>query len=160
MTYMTKVQGYPQLHYYMASAPPQSRRTGVWGDTVFNTAKEVSSSSTKLSPDTDDDIPVIPDLDELQEEEMASQVAQAPTVAVTRVATYKELDSDLFQHSAFASVDDVSLRLLTTHLHPEADIAEADVVWTWDALFSEAISQLPEQSSPVHASKEDIKPAA
>jgi len=45
-------------------------------------------------------------------------------IAVNRVAAYKELDTDLFQHAAFAKIEDISLRLLTTVLTPEADLKE------------------------------------
>ena len=44
---------------------------------------------------------------------MALRVAEAPSVAVNRVATYRELDSDLLRHVAFATIDDIDLRLLT-----------------------------------------------
>ena len=45
------------------------------------------------------DIPVIPDIEELQEEQLLSKVSAPPSVAVHRVATYKQLDSDLHKHS-------------------------------------------------------------
>ena len=45
------------------------------------------------------DIPVIPDLEEFQEEDMATQIAAPPSVQVNRVATYRELDNDLLKHS-------------------------------------------------------------
>ena len=48
-----------------------------------------------------------------QDEDMALRVAEAPSVAVNRVATYRELDSDLLRHVAFATIDDIDLRLLT-----------------------------------------------
>jgi len=46
---------------------------------------------------------------------------------VNRVAAYKELDTDLFQHAAFAKIDDISLRLLTTVLTPEAELKEVRI---------------------------------
>ena len=48
-----------------------------------------------------------------EDEDMALRVAEAPSVAVNRVATYRELDSDLLRHVAFATIDDIDLRLLT-----------------------------------------------
>jgi hypothetical protein len=38
------------------------------------------------------------------------QIAEAPSVSVNRVATYRELDSDLLKHVAFATIDDIDLR--------------------------------------------------
>lgn len=45
------------------------------------------------------DIPVIPDLDDVQEEDMATQIAAPPLVQLNRVATFRELDNDLLKHS-------------------------------------------------------------
>ncbi|XP_065352920.1 intraflagellar transport protein 43 homolog isoform X2 [Cloeon dipterum] len=130
-----------------APQPPKSKRTGVWGDTIFQSNKETTiAAPAKLSPDADKDIPVIPDLDDLQEEEFASQIAKAPSVAVNRVAAYKELDSDLFQHTAFAKIEDISLRLLTTVLSPESDLKESDLPWTWESLFTEVASQVSSEN--------------
>ena len=50
------------------------------------------------------DIPVIPDLDDVQEEDMVTQVAAPPTVQVNRVATYRELDNDLLKHSQIVTL--------------------------------------------------------
>lgn len=44
-------------------------------------------------------MPVIPDLDDVQEEDMATQIAAPPSVPVNRVITYRELDNDLLKHS-------------------------------------------------------------
>ncbi|XP_059471324.1 intraflagellar transport protein 43 homolog isoform X2 [Neocloeon triangulifer] len=135
-----------------APQPPKSKRTGVWGDTVFQSSKDITTVTTaKISPEVEKEIPVIPDLDDLQEEEFASQIAKAPSikfsrVAVNRVAAYKELDTDLFQHAAFAKIEDISLRLLTTVLSPETELKEPDVPWTWDNLFTEVASQISNEN--------------
>ena len=49
---------------------------------------------------------------------------------MNRVDTYKELDSDLFKHAAFATLDDVNLRLLTRCLNPESEVKEVCVIFT------------------------------
>lgn len=46
---------------------------------------------------------------------------------MNRVDTYKELNSDLFKHATFATLDDVSLRLLTNCLNLESEIEEVSV---------------------------------
>merc|ERR1719384_2032985 len=92
--------------------------------------------------DSDDDaIPIIPDLDDVRDEDMAFQVADAPSVAVNRVATYKELDSDLLKHVAFATLDDIDLRLLTLRMVPESALKEPDEPWHWDVIFAEVSSE-------------------
>ncbi|KAK7791816.1 hypothetical protein R5R35_005120 [Gryllus longicercus] len=135
-------------------APPRSRKTGGWAEEAIKSGKRKNGSSNLIeqerfqSPDrmkkndSDDDIPLIPDLDDLQDDQLGSQIAQAPSVAINRVATYKELDSDLFRHAAFTTIDDVNLQLLAKCLSPENDLKEKDESWTWDLLFTDVASQL------------------
>lgn len=51
--------------------------------------------------------PDIPQLEEAQMNEFGEQVALAPSVAVNRVSTYKELDSALLKHAAFSTMEDI-----------------------------------------------------
>merc|ERR1719318_1705243 len=88
-------------------APPRpSRRVGGWGDDTQKQGRRRAGAveeieDERLRPhsdresDSDNDIPVIPDLEDNQEEEITSTIAVAPNVAVNRVATYRELDNDL-----------------------------------------------------------------
>ena len=46
----------------------------------------------------------------MEQEDFALTVADAPSVAVNRVATYTELDNDLFKHAAFATLEEIDLR--------------------------------------------------
>ena len=79
------------------------------------------SSFDKSEASEDEDLPIIPDLEvrnqyfsecqfkptfpqDVEREDMAQRVADAPNVAVNRVDTYRELDSDLFKHAAFATL--------------------------------------------------------
>lgn len=133
-------------------APPRSRRTGGWAEEALKSGKRRSGSNLIEqerfgSPDakrndSDDDIPVIPDIDDLQDDQLSPDIAQAPSVAINRVATYKELDTDLFRHAAFTTIDDVNLQLLAKCLSPENDLKEKDETWTWDLLFTDVASQL------------------
>ena len=50
----------------------------------------------------------------MEKEALALKVAEAPNVAVNRVDTYKELDNDLFKQAAFATLEEIDLRLLMT----------------------------------------------
>ena len=52
------------------------------------------------------------------------KIAEAPSVAVNRVATYKELDTDLLKHAAFATLEDIDLTVLTNCMAPEAALKE------------------------------------
>ncbi|KAJ3613489.1 hypothetical protein NHX12_019738, partial [Muraenolepis orangiensis] len=89
------------------------------------------------------DIPVIPDLDEVQEEDLTMQVAAPPSVQVNRVMTYRDLDDDLKHFSAALTLDgEIDLKLLTKVLAPEQEVREEDVGWDWDHLFTEVSSEL------------------
>ncbi len=51
--------------------------------------------------------PDIPILEEVEGAAYGTMVAEAPSVAVNRVATYRELDSQLMKHAAFATLEDI-----------------------------------------------------
>ena len=87
------------------------RRTGGWAESRNNSLK--SGSVEKSEHSDEDDLPVIPDLEEAEKEDFAQRVADAPNVAVNRVDTYKELDSDLFKHAAFATLEEVMSKCVT-----------------------------------------------
>ncbi|TWW72171.1 Intraflagellar transport protein 43 -like protein B [Takifugu flavidus] len=88
-------------------------------------------------------IPVIPYLEEVQEEDLMMQVAAPPSVQMNRVMTYRDLDKDLKDYSTFQTLDgEVDMKLLTKVLASEQDVKEDDVSWDWDHLFTEVSSEL------------------
>ncbi|XP_069805847.1 intraflagellar transport protein 43 homolog isoform X1 [Dendropsophus ebraccatus] len=134
--------------------PPKPLRQGGWADELSGTSKtgkrgtedmEDSRLRQRSLDDSDEggDIPVIPDLEDVQEEDLALQVALPPSVQVNRVMTYRDLDNDLMRHAAFQTLDgDIDLKLLTKVLSPEAEVLEDDVQWDWDLLYTEVSSEL------------------
>eukprot|EP01137_Pigoraptor_chileana_P016475 Opistho-2@5918 len=113
--------------------------------------------------DSDDEMPVIPDLEQVQEEDLSTQIAAPPSVKMSRMATIRELDSDLSQQFGFlasASQDGVDLKLLTRVLASQAQIAEPDQPWDWDKTFTEISSELQaeqESAKAPDANDEDAK---
>jgi len=102
-----------------------------------------ASTFQERDGDSDNDIPMIPELEDTQAPGSTQEVTQAPLVAVNRVTTYKELDSDLMKHVAFLTLDnEIDLKLLGKALCPEPDLVEEDVPWEWDQLFTEVTSEL------------------
>lgn len=94
-----------------ASAP--ARRSGQgWGEeTRARTARSIRPmTAASVRNEESDDEPMIPDLEEVEQEDFALKVADAPNMAVNRVATYKELDNDLFKHAAFATLEEIDLK--------------------------------------------------
>ncbi|XP_028627720.1 intraflagellar transport protein 43 homolog [Grammomys surdaster] len=102
------------------------------------------------------DIPVIPDLEDVQEEDFVLQVASPPSIQVNRVMTYRDLDNDLMKYSAFQTLDgEIDLKLLTKVLAPEHEVREDDVGWDWDHLYTEVSSELLTEWDLLRAEKED-----
>ncbi|XP_071833054.1 intraflagellar transport protein 43 homolog A-like isoform X2 [Apostichopus japonicus] len=137
-----------QIPQEQGEAPPRPpRRQMGWA----NDAPQSNKKGERLRPDSgkksaesdDEDIPVIPDLDEVQEEDMAMQVAAPPVVQVNRVATFRELDNDLLKHSQLLTLDnEIDLKLLTKCLSAESEVKEEDKPWIWEHLFTEISSEL------------------
>ncbi|XP_053593430.1 intraflagellar transport protein 43 homolog B isoform X1 [Microplitis demolitor] len=132
-------------------APPRTRKTG-WGDELkTNNKKPVNIvEQEKLQEDKNeiDDIPVIPDIEEIQEENN-SHVSNAPSTGINRVAAYKELDTDLLKNASFAFLDNVNLSILTEKLYSEKLIKETDDVWNWDYLFAQVSSELNNEEQKI-----------
>nr|XP_046222799.1 intraflagellar transport protein 43 homolog A isoform X1 [Oncorhynchus gorbuscha] len=138
--------------------PKPSRRQGGWAEETSGSGSAKSGRRPAMVEDVEDrrlrpqtpqgsddegDIPVIPDLDEVQEEDLTMQVAAPPSIQVNRVMTYRDLDNDLMKYSAFQTLDgEIDLKLLTKVLAPEQEVREEDVGWDWDRLFTEVSSEL------------------
>ncbi|XP_023842374.1 intraflagellar transport protein 43 homolog isoform X2 [Salvelinus sp. IW2-2015] len=144
----------------MGEVPPPkpARRQGGWAEETSGSGSAKSGRRPAMVEDVEDrrlrpqtpqgsddegDIPVIPDLDEVQEEDLTMQVAAPPSIQVNRVMTYRDLDNDLMKYSAFQTLDgEIDLKLLTKVLAPEQEVREEDVGWDWDHLFTEVSSEL------------------
>jgi len=134
-------------------APPRPKRQlGGWGEARSDPLLSEELEDERLRPrtagddggDSDPDIPVIPDLDDQQEDEyITATIAMAPSVAINRVATYRELDNDLLSHAQFLTLDnEIDLKLLGKCLSSEVDVYEQDKPWDWDRLFTEVTSEM------------------
>lgn len=99
----------------------------------------VDSMRSQLS---DDDIPIIPDIEDLHDDHLLDEITEASDLSVNRAAAYKELNSDLLKQGAFATLDDIDLSILTRCLLGERELAEPDEVWTWDQLFTEVTGEI------------------
>ncbi|KAM7353769.1 intraflagellar transport 43 [Cochliomyia hominivorax] len=132
--------------------PPALRRiSGGWADSALGSKSKSKKgsfeddrfgikSSTNNSPP--DDIPVIPDLDDIKDDVLMNEIAEPPSVAVNRVVTLKELNSDLLAQNAFSAIEDVDLSILTKCLHSQESLDEADGVWEWEKLFTDVVAEI------------------
>ncbi|PBC29904.1 hypothetical protein APICC_02943 [Apis cerana cerana] len=140
-------------------APPRTRKTG-WGDELKSgkiRGASIIEQERSRGIEKDEmidgkkielivielfvDIPVIPDLDEIQEDNAFSDI-NTSTVNVNRVAAYKELDTDLVKNAAFTSLNGVNLSLLAEKLYNENLTKELDEVWNWNLLFTQVASEV------------------
>ncbi|VCW65979.1 unnamed protein product [Gulo gulo] len=150
-----------------APPPKPPRRQGGWADDSVKSSKSGRRASEEIEDhrlrqqslvgsDDGGDIPVIPDLEEVQEEDFALQVAAPPSVQVNRVMTYRDLDNDLMKYSAFQTLDgEIDLKLLTKVLAPEHEVREDDVSWDWDRLYTEVSSELLTEWDLLQAEKDE-----
>ncbi|XP_061930252.1 intraflagellar transport protein 43 homolog isoform X3 [Apis cerana] len=131
-------------------APPRTRKTG-WGDelksgkirgaSIIEQERSRGIEKDEMIDELFVDIPVIPDLDEIQEDNAFSDI-NTSTVNVNRVAAYKELDTDLVKNAAFTSLNGVNLSLLAEKLYNENLTKELDEVWNWNLLFTQVASEV------------------
>ncbi|XP_058057518.1 intraflagellar transport protein 43 homolog [Anopheles bellator] len=95
-----------------------------------------------------DDIPVLPDADDIHESLLYNESPNLPTVT-----TYKDLGSDIFANgkaSALGNLDEINISILTECLESEEDIEEPDEVWSWDQLFTQlSVKISTETKAPV-----------
>lgn len=149
-----------------APPPKPPRRQGGWADDSIKVSKLGKKFSEEmedrrlrqhsLTGSDEEDIPVIPDLEDVQEEDFVLQVASPPSIQVNRVMTYRDLDNDLMKYSAFQTLDgEIDLKLLTKVLAPEHEVREDDVGWDWDHLYTEVSSELLTEWDLQRAEKED-----
>ncbi|XP_045678965.1 intraflagellar transport protein 43 homolog isoform X1 [Phyllostomus hastatus] len=150
-----------------APPPKPPRRQGGWADDSLKASKSGRRASEEVEDhrlkqksldESDDggDILVIPDLEEVQEEDFVLQVAAPPSVQVNRVMTYRDLDNDLMKYAAFQTLDgEIDLKLLTKVLAPEQEVREDDVSWDWDRLYTEVSSELLTEWDLLQTEKED-----
>lgn len=94
-----------------------------------------------------DDIPELPDLDDIIDESAINDAKEAQAVAANRVETYKELNSELLKYSEFASSESIDLSKLMQCLQDELVLADHDVPLTKEQLFSEVASFINSRKS-------------
>ncbi|KAF6351420.1 intraflagellar transport 43 [Rhinolophus ferrumequinum] len=156
-----------------APPPKPPRRQGGWADDSMKASKSGRKAPEEIEDhrlrqqsldgsDDGGDIPVIPDLEEVQEEDFVLQVAAPPSVQVNRVMTYRDLDNDLMKYAAFQTLDgEIDLKLLTKVLAPEHEVREwhvscqDDISWDWDRLYTEVSSELLTEWDLLQTEKED-----
>ncbi|KAH8318959.1 hypothetical protein KR067_000144 [Drosophila pandora] len=132
--------------------PPIRRISGGWADSGLKGLRLVcerfrqTKSATNSIPT--DDIPVIPDMDDIKDEIMLNEIVEPPIMGTTRSAVLKEANSDLLSQYAFSAVDGFDLSILTDCLVPQESLNEKDDLWQWDQLFTEVTAEIHSDKVP------------
>lgn len=84
-------------------------------------------------------------------------MVEAPIVSENRVATYKELNSELLKQSAFASLEDIDLSILSKCLQNEIVLNEPDEIWSWEKLFTEVSADIHSDKPNSAGSNSDLR---
>ncbi|KAH8391991.1 hypothetical protein KR215_012134 [Drosophila sulfurigaster] len=151
-----------------SSRPPIRRVSGGWADSGLkglNERFQISKSATSTIPT--DDIPIIPDLDDVRDEILLNEIVEPPSGSINHEVAFKELNSDLLSQNAFTAIENVDLSILTRCLQIQEALDEPDEVWEWDKLFTEITAQINSDKNQnsgvpekVEIGPDEIPPAA
>lgn len=95
-------------------------------------------TAQSLYLDDEDEEPIIPDIDELRDQDFIQQTADAPNVEINRLDNLEELDKKI-KKTPFLSTTDVDLSILAKHIVSEDKVRENDIEWTWDKLITDVM---------------------
>ena len=107
--------------------------------------KSKASRDKFFDDDEGDDIPVIPDLEEEEDEVIEADIANAPKAQARRMSSIRELDLDIklsLRDHVSAGVDWIDLSLLTSSLAPQQNVGEPDIPWVFEDLFERVAQEI------------------
>ncbi|KAJ3237771.1 hypothetical protein HDU81_009010 [Chytriomyces hyalinus] len=116
-------------------------------DESENGTEEREKENRRKSGDSRDDvIMIIPDLNDVEEDEMITTVAAPPSLKVNKVKTIRELDNELAVSTGIlneqSGMDGIDFTLLTGYaLCPPEMVYEEDKHWDWDVTFTEITTE-------------------
>ncbi|KAJ3025681.1 UNVERIFIED_CONTAM: Intraflagellar transport protein 43 [Siphonaria sp. JEL0065] len=104
-------------------------------------ARNKDKNKDRRSSGRDDVIMIIPDLNDVEEDEMITTVAAPPSLKVNKVKTIRELDNELAISTGMLNetgLEGIDFSLLTAYaLCPPEMVYEEDKHWDWDVTFAE-----------------------
>jgi len=123
-----------------AVAPMPRRRRQQEEESLTSTIQTRNKHDSE-DEDPDEDTPIIPDLEDDQED-MAKQVAAAPSLKSSRVQSIKELDLEIDKALPSASEIGVDLGVLQAYLTPQEQVQEEDVPWDVEKELQALVSEM------------------
>ncbi|KAJ3292548.1 Intraflagellar transport protein 43 [Rhizoclosmatium sp. JEL0117] len=107
-------------------------------------ARDSKNKNKRGAAGRDEVIMIIPDLNDVEEDEMITTVAAPPSLKVNKVKTIRELDNELAISTGMLSepgMEGIDFSLLTAYaLCPPEMVYEEDRHWDWDVTFTELTS--------------------
>lgn len=139
----------------------RNRRAALWGvdDNNAEGSQLMIDSNAPSRPRTmmsvrpvtagpsDDYVQMIPDIDDVHDDDFVQQMADAPNVQFNQIVSFQELEKDSLKISMLSNLDGINLSSLVKHLVLQSETKEDDKVWTWDNLISDVVSKLPDLDS-------------
>jgi len=122
-----------------------------------NEANADSKSKRNRHFDNDDDeILVIPDLEDVDDEDITTKVAEAPRNTQRKVQSMRELNYGVKNTLQSQNVG-INLGLLTSTLSPPHLLAEDDLPWEFDSLLQTVSQEIQIELDALEKAKEDEK---
>lgn len=138
---------------------PRKQPASGWGED--NTSRGViltlEQNKPKQEEKVDDEIMIIPDIEDLQEEEKMVDVAEAPQVKTFRVQGIDELKKAGQSNLPLAYDPGVDLTILVTHFLQENMIEEPKNAWDFDQLLQDVKQgiRIDEEKNGIDDGKDD-----
>lgn len=93
--------------------------------------------------DEDNDVPVIPDIEELHDQEFILQTAEPPLVEVNTLLNIDEIKEKIpSKHPVLSTLENANMSVLSDFCLPEEKIKESDSTWTWDSLIVDIMQKV------------------
>jgi hypothetical protein len=102
----------------------------------------------KYFNESDDEILIIPDLDEEGGADADQRVAHAPRNVTRRIPTLSELESEAVAAIPSSDANGMDLSCLQSTLVPLELLKEEDVCWTFETLLAEATDEVNGTQQP------------
>ncbi|XP_059055524.1 uncharacterized protein LOC131849463 [Achroia grisella] len=122
---------------------PEPKKIGVWAEGTRIEAKEYVIP--KKSPESSDDIPTIPDLDDLQDI-LEKEISVPPTADRKDKETVSALTEVGGGLSSSAEGVEAALEILMSYV-PQVEVDTTDSVWTVDSLLTQLADESQETGS-------------
>lgn len=137
------------------------RRRGLDGDSdSANKHNDTTTSNKHEIPEIDGDddnvAALIPDLED-EQEDMARQVAEAPSLTKSRVQSIKELDDAIDMALPSTNEIGVDLSVLQSFLYPQEQVMQVGEDVTWDFQFElQALASEMQREKEAHNGEQPV----